>query len=116
MHNAALRAIDRQNGRQSAAYALLSASWFCALGALGVFFPYFSLFLRENAGPSSTHVGMVLAISPLLGIVAQPAWGPPADRTGARASPCSSSSASGRASAMPRWRGPWGCGRSSPRR
>jgi len=54
------------------------------MGALGVFFPYFSLYLRENAGLSGVELGWVLAIVPLVGIVAQPFWGQVADRTGAR--------------------------------
>ena len=28
----------------------ISAFWFCAMGALGIFFPFFSLYLRENVG------------------------------------------------------------------
>jgi PPP family 3-phenylpropionic acid transporter len=63
----------------------LSAHWFFATGALGVFYPYFSLFLRENVGLSGTQVGMVVAIPPLVGVVAQPLWGQLADRTGSRA-------------------------------
>lgn len=54
------------------------------MGALGIFFPYYSLYLRENAGLSGTQVGLVLAVVPLVGIVAQPFWGQVADRTGAR--------------------------------
>ena len=30
----------------------LSLYWFCTLGALGVYFPYFSLYLKENVGLS----------------------------------------------------------------
>jgi PPP family 3-phenylpropionic acid transporter len=57
---------------------------FVYFGSLGIFFPYFSLYLRENAALSGTEVGMVLAISPLIGMIAQPIWGQVADRTGAR--------------------------------
>ncbi|HEX9879747.1 MAG TPA: MFS transporter, partial [Candidatus Binatia bacterium] len=62
----------------------LSAFWFIYMGALGIFFPYFSLYLSENAGLSGTQVGLVLAVIPLIAIVAQPLWGQVADRTGAR--------------------------------
>lgn len=62
----------------------LTAFWFVYFGSLGIFFPYFSLYLKENAGLSGTQVGLVLAISPLVGMMAQPIWGQIADRTGAR--------------------------------
>ena len=62
----------------------LALFWFVYMGALGIFFPYYSLYLRENVGLSGTQLGLVLAIMPLVGIVAQPFWGQVADRTGAR--------------------------------
>ena len=62
----------------------LTLFWFTYFGSLGIFYPYFSLYLRENAGLSGTQLGMVLAISPLVGMIAQPLWGRVADRTGAR--------------------------------
>lgn len=58
--------------------------WFVFFGALGIFFPYFSLYLKENAGLTGTQLGMVLSVVPLVGILAQPFWGNMADRTGAR--------------------------------
>jgi PPP family 3-phenylpropionic acid transporter len=58
--------------------------WFVHMGSVGIFFPYYSLYLRENAGLSGTEVGWVLSVLPLVGIVAQPFWGQVADRTGAR--------------------------------
>lgn len=58
--------------------------WFVYMGALGIFLPYYSLYLDENAGLSGTEVGVVLSMFPLVGIVAQPFWGHVADRTGAR--------------------------------
>jgi PPP family 3-phenylpropionic acid transporter len=58
--------------------------WFFTLGGLGLFFPYFSLYLRENAGLTGTQVGIALAVLPLVGIAAQPLWGQIADRTGSR--------------------------------
>jgi len=62
----------------------MSCVWFFCLGGLGLFFPYFSLYLRENAGLSGSQVGVVLAMLPLVGTLAQPLWGQLADRTGAR--------------------------------
>ncbi len=62
----------------------LTLFWFTYFGSLGIFFPYFSLYLRENAGLSGTQLGIILAVSPLVGMVAQPLWGQVADRTGAR--------------------------------
>ncbi len=62
----------------------LTLFWFVYFGSLGIFYPYFSLYLRENAGLTGTEVGLILAISPLVGMVAQPFWGQLADRTGKR--------------------------------
>ncbi len=74
------------SGSHTRAFALLCTHWFFATAALGVFFPYFALFLRENVGLTSTQVGIVIAIPPLVGLIAQPAWGQVADRTGSRVS------------------------------
>lgn len=63
----------------------ISFVWFFALGGLGIFFPFFSMYLDENAGLSGWQLGVVLAILPLIGIAAQPFWGLIADRTGLRA-------------------------------
>ena len=63
----------------------MSAFWFCSLGALGIFFPFFSLYLRENIGLAGWQVGALLAVPPLVAVAAQPAWGVLADRTGSRA-------------------------------
>lgn len=62
----------------------LALFWFLYTGALGIFFPFFSLYLRENAGLSASEVGAVLAVGPLVGTLAQPLWGQVADRTGSR--------------------------------
>ncbi len=67
------------------AAGILSLYWFVVLGALGVWFPFYSLYLSENAGLTGSQVGMVMAMLPLVGMVAQPLWGQIADRTGARA-------------------------------
>lgn len=63
---------------------LLSAVWWFALGGLGLIFPFYSLYLRENAGLSGTQVGIVMATLPLMGLLVQPFWGHLADRTGRR--------------------------------
>ncbi len=62
----------------------LSAYWFLVVGALGVFFPYFTLYLGENAGLSGSQVGLVAAALPLTAVFFQPFWGQVADRTGSR--------------------------------
>jgi PPP family 3-phenylpropionic acid transporter len=59
--------------------------WFFGLGAIGMFLPFFGLYLNENAGLSGTRVGVVLALVPLVGMAVQPLWGQAADRSGARA-------------------------------
>jgi PPP family 3-phenylpropionic acid transporter len=66
------------------ASASMGATWFFCLGGLGVFFPYYSLYLHENAGLDATQVGIVYAVLPLVGLLAQPLWGQIADRTGSR--------------------------------
>jgi PPP family 3-phenylpropionic acid transporter len=63
---------------------VLSIYWFLLLGGLGTFFPFYSLYLRENAGLSGSQAGIVLAVLPLVGIAAQPVWGHLADRSGSR--------------------------------
>ncbi|MEM7412246.1 MAG: MFS transporter [Myxococcota bacterium] len=62
----------------------MSVFWFFALGSLGLFFPFFSLYLRENLALSGWQVGMVLAAPPLVAIAAQPFFGMLADRSGNR--------------------------------
>ena len=59
--------------------------WFFGFGALGLFLPFFGLYLHENAGLGGTRVGVVLAVVPLVGMLVQPFWGQLADRTGLRA-------------------------------
>ncbi|MEE8509275.1 MAG: MFS transporter, partial [Myxococcota bacterium] len=62
----------------------IAVVWFFYLGALGIFFPYFSLYLHENAGLTGTQMGFVLAVIPMMGIATQLLWGQIADRTGSR--------------------------------
>jgi PPP family 3-phenylpropionic acid transporter len=64
----------------------MSCVWFFCLGGLGIFFPFFSLYLRENARLSGSQMGLVLSMLPLIGTLAQPFWGQLADRTGSRSS------------------------------
>src|SRR5262245_18483394 len=59
--------------------------WFFGFGALGMYLPFFGLYLNENAGLGGARVGAVLAVMPLVGGALQPLWGQLADRTGARA-------------------------------
>jgi len=63
----------------------ISLVWFFSLGGLGIFFPFYSMYLKENAGLSGVELGVVLATIPAVGIAAQPFWGIVADRTGLRA-------------------------------
>lgn len=62
----------------------LTLFWFTYMGSLGIVFPYFSLYLKEDAGLSGAEIGLILAMPPLMGMFAQPFWGRVADRTGAR--------------------------------
>lgn len=66
------------------AAVLLALYWFLLLGGLGTFFPFFSLYLTQSAGLSGAQAGAVMAMLPLVGVVAQPAWGLVADRRGSR--------------------------------
>ena len=54
------------------------------MAGMGLVFPYQSLYLSENAALAGTQLGLVLAIRPLVGILAQPFWGQVADRSGSR--------------------------------
>jgi len=63
---------------------VLSLYWFAMLAALGTFFPLYSLYLTENLGLSGLQTGLVTAALPLSGMLAQPAWGSLADRSGRR--------------------------------
>ena len=63
---------------------LLSLYWFLLLGGLGVFFPFYGLYLNENLGFDGTQVGLIMAAIPFAGIIAQPLWGTIGDRTGSR--------------------------------
>ena len=62
----------------------LCTYWFVMTAALGVYFPYFSLYLKESLGFRGAQVGALFAVPPLVGLIAQPFWGYVADRTGSR--------------------------------
>lgn len=64
----------------------LSLFWLFELGALGLIFPFYSLYLNENLGLADWEVGAVMAMVPLAGMVVQPLWGQVADRSGRRRS------------------------------
>ncbi|MGD9763298.1 MAG: MFS transporter [Candidatus Binatia bacterium] len=64
--------------------APLAVFWFFFFGGIGIFFPYYALYLREDAGLAGGEIGLVIGTIPLIGLVAQPFWGNLADRTGAR--------------------------------
>jgi PPP family 3-phenylpropionic acid transporter len=58
--------------------------WLVYMGALGIFFPFYGLYLGTHGGLTAVQVGAVLSMLPLVGLVTQPLWGQLADRTGAR--------------------------------
>lgn len=62
----------------------LGLVWWFTFAGLGLIFPFYSLYLGENAGLPGTQVGLVMATLPLMGLLAQPLWGQVADRTGLR--------------------------------
>lgn len=62
----------------------LAALWWFVFSGLGLFFPFYSLYLRENIGLTASQVGMIVATVPLVGMFSQPIWGGLSDRTGAR--------------------------------
>lgn len=62
----------------------LSLFWLLYMGAMGVIFPFLTLYLAENAGLSGSEVGALAAVSPLVGLVAPNFWGGLADRSGSR--------------------------------
>ncbi len=62
----------------------LAVFWFVYLAGLGAIFPFQSLYFGENLGLAGVQLGLVLAMRPLIGMLAQPLWGLVSDRTGAR--------------------------------
>lgn len=62
----------------------LAAFWYLYMCGWGIFFPYYSLYLKDEIGLGDGHVGLVMAMIPLVGLLAQPFWGQLADQTGKR--------------------------------
>lgn len=53
--------------------------YFSFLGALGVIYPYLSVFLKQ-IGLSAVQIGIIAGVRPVLGFVSAPVWGSVADR------------------------------------
>jgi len=58
--------------------------WFLYMAGFGLYFPYWSRYLTENAGLAPGEAGIVIGSLSLMGMLAQPLWGQLADRTGSR--------------------------------
>ena len=63
---------------------VLPVFWGTLFGSLGIFFPYYSLYLKQELNLTGQQVGIAMGIFYLVGLISQPAWGYLADRTGAR--------------------------------
>jgi len=66
------------------AHVRLALVWLLYLGGFGLYFPYWSRYLTENAGLAPGQAGLVIASLSLMGMASQPFWGQIADRTGSR--------------------------------
>jgi len=75
---------DRISREQCKLIGVLSLFWATLFGSLGIFFPYYSLYLEDDLGLSGQQIGLAMAVFHLVGLVGQPSWGYLADRTGAR--------------------------------
>ncbi|MBC8244895.1 MAG: MFS transporter [Verrucomicrobia bacterium] len=75
---------DRITREQWKLMGVLSLFWATLFGSLGIFFPYYSLYLEDDLGLSGQQIGLAMAVFHLVGLVGQPSWGYLADRTGAR--------------------------------
>jgi PPP family 3-phenylpropionic acid transporter len=62
----------------------LALVWLLYMAGFGLYFPYWSLYLKENAGLTPGETGLVIGSLSLMGMLSQPFWGPIADRTGSR--------------------------------
>lgn len=62
----------------------LGAFWFLYFAAGGLIFPFYGLYLSAEAGLSATEVGIVVTMTPLVGLVAPTVWGRFADRSARR--------------------------------
>lgn len=59
--------------------------YFSFVGALGVIYPYLSVFLKQ-IGLSAVQIGIIAGVRPVLGFVSAPVWGSLADRFNLRRS------------------------------
>ena len=75
---------DRISEEQWKLMGVLSLFWATLFGSLGIFFPYYSLYLKDDLSLTGQQVGLAMGVFHLVGLVGQPAWGYLADRTGAR--------------------------------
>ena len=75
---------DRISEEQWKLMGVLSLFWATLFGSLGIFFPYYSLYLKDDLSLTGQQVGLAMGVLHLVGLVGQPAWGYLADRTGAR--------------------------------
>ena len=50
----------------------LSLYWLLYMAGMGLVFPFQALYFRENADLAGLQLGAVLAMRPLMGLVAQP--------------------------------------------
>ena len=62
---------------------VLSLFWATLFGALGIFFPFYSLYLKDSLGLSGQQLGLAMGVIHLEGLDRQPSWGSLAARTGA---------------------------------
>ncbi len=64
-----------------AGFVPLAGFYFFYFGALGVTLPFFPAYL-QSLGLSGSQVGLLLALAPMLSLIAPPIWGHLADRSG----------------------------------
>jgi PPP family 3-phenylpropionic acid transporter len=62
----------------------LPAFWFLYMSGVGMFFPFYALYLAENARLTGTEIGIVYAMIPLASLLAPSLWGRLADKRGER--------------------------------
>lgn len=55
--------------------------YFIYLGAMGAFIPYINVYLEKSAGLSGSQIGLITAISLVLGVCVIPIWGVVGDKT-----------------------------------
>jgi oligosaccharide:H+ symporter len=55
--------------------------YFIYLGAMGTFLPYINVYLEKSAGLSGSQIGLITALSLVLGVCLVPVWGIVGDKT-----------------------------------